>query len=81
MTKDEALATIIRDLPKLSDEQTQSVVEYVGYLVSEKTFYETASQEVRDGVEKGLEDWRAGRVVSHDDLMARIDAKMVAAEK
>ncbi len=81
MTKDEALATIIRDLPKLSDEQTQSVVEYVGYLVSEKTFYEIASQEVRDGVEKGLEDLRAGRVVSHDDLMARMDAKMAAADK
>jgi len=74
MTKAEAVATITRDLAKLSEEETRQVMEHVEYLASGKTFYESAPQYVRDSVQEGLEDLRAGRVHSSNNVFAGLDA-------
>jgi hypothetical protein len=79
MTKEQAIAKIINDLSKLDHEQAQSVLAYVEYLTGNKTFYELAPQSVRDEVALGIADLEAGRTVSHDELMARMDAKIAAA--
>jgi len=34
-----------------------------------------------EGVERGLADMRAGRVVPHDEAMARLEATIAAAER
>ena len=37
--------------------------------------------EIIEGVERGLADMRAGRVVPHDEAMARLEATIAAVER
>jgi predicted transcriptional regulator len=37
--------------------------------------------EIMEGIERGLEDMRAGRLIPHEEAMARIDATIAAATK
>jgi len=43
--------------------------------------YVARELEIMEGIERGLEDMRAGRVIPHEEAMARIDATIAAAAK
>jgi predicted transcriptional regulator len=43
--------------------------------------YVARELEIMEGIERGLEDMRAGRVIPHEQAMARIDATIAAAAK
>ena len=43
--------------------------------------YVARELEILEGIERGLEDMYAGRVIPHEEAMARIDATIAAAAK
>jgi len=43
--------------------------------------YVTREADILAGIERGLDDMRAGRLVPHDEAMARLDATVTAAER
>lgn len=43
--------------------------------------YVAREAEIVEGIQEGLEDMRAGRVVSHETAMARLEAVIAKAEK
>jgi predicted transcriptional regulator len=52
------------------------------YLAAEAiTKYVAREAEIIEGIERGLADMEAGRLVPHDEAMARLEATIVAAEQ
>ncbi len=45
------------------------------------TAYVTREAEIIGGIERGLADMKAGRLVPHDEAMARLDATIAAADR
>lgn len=43
--------------------------------------YVAREKAIVDGIQDGLEDLRAGRIVDHDAAMARLEATIAAAER
>ncbi len=43
--------------------------------------YVTREADILAGIERGLDDMRAGRLVPHDEAMARLDATVPTAER
>jgi predicted transcriptional regulator len=43
--------------------------------------YVTREADILAGIERGLDDMRAGRLVPHDEAMARLDATVPTAEQ
>lgn len=60
---------------QLSEEQLDSVIAYATSL-TEPSVYDSAPQEVRASIERGLADIEAGRTVSLDEVMRDIDARI-----
>ncbi len=45
------------------------------------TAYVTREAEIIGGIERGLTDMKAGRLVPHDEAMTRLEATIAAAER
>jgi predicted transcriptional regulator len=43
--------------------------------------YVAREQAIMDGIQVGLDDLQAGRIVDHDAAMARLEATIIAAER
>ena len=61
----------------LTDEQFNGLMSFARSLSSEP-YFETASIEVLDSLDRGFADVAAGRVIAADDASREIDAKIAA---
>lgn len=74
MTRIEQLADIA---DTLTDEQFNGLMSFARSLHHDP-YYDTASNDALDSLERGLADAAAGRFVTADDAFREIDAKIAA---
>jgi predicted transcriptional regulator len=74
MTRTEQLADIA---DALTDEQFNGLMSFARSLCQDP-YYDTASLEALESLDRGLADVAAGRVIAADDAFREIDAKIAA---
>ena len=79
MTRTEKLSLLTNTAATLDDVELENILAMVQHLATGKSVYETAPQHVRDSIERGIADDKAGRVSPLEDVMSALDIKLKAA--
>ena len=76
MTKNDQLSKLTTDAAKLDEDALNSLVEMVEHLASGQSYYALAPQSVRDSIDRGIEDAKAGRIVSSEHALSALRSRI-----
>jgi hypothetical protein len=76
MTRTEALTAINARLSSLDDERVVAVAAIIDEIAADGVLPRALSARERDLLEKSKADFKAGRSLSHDEIVAMLDERL-----